>query len=619
MEKLLPYFERELGFLRRSSREFSARYPTLAGQLLLNGEASADPQIEHLIQSTALLNGRIAKLLDDNYSQFTEALLELLYPHYLRPIPSYAIAHIDASRNLANAVSTVTTIARGSTLKTLCHGSQACKFRTAYEVTIAPVKISSARLVPFIDAPATVRLPPGVTCAIRIEIDSSAPLRGLERLGLQHLRVFIDGEPSLRAALLDALFLHTAGAYVEANDSHAWSVLPAVPVHSVGYAPDQALLPAAPSAHPAYQLLTEYFAFPEKQHFFDIDLAALLDAAATSGSVPCRRLSLHLVLAGLHHDSPAVRTLTALSEQHLLLSCTPVINLFSHAATPIKLTHTSSAYQLMPDQMAPAASEVYSVDRGQLLRTGPDGNASTELTPYYALRHDMPAAQRGNHWLVRRDPVQVSSQPRHELSISFIERNFDPLDCDNGSASLSLTCSNRNLPATLPYGLPDGDLQLEQGSANQPIRLLRKPSASYRLANGRGSQWGLLAHLALNHRSLTDAGLPAFSAMLRLYVQADAAVSQRQIDGIVGLQHQPGAAWLRDAHGAAYVNGIEVRVTLDEAAFVGTSIHAFAQMLDQLLGLYVHLNSYTRLVVLSHASGKELLRCPPRNGALPLV
>jgi type VI secretion system protein ImpG len=43
MEKLLPYFERELGMLRRASHEFAERYPKLAGSLLMNGETCADP------------------------------------------------------------------------------------------------------------------------------------------------------------------------------------------------------------------------------------------------------------------------------------------------------------------------------------------------------------------------------------------------------------------------------------------------------------------------------------------------------------------------------------------------------------------------------------------------
>ncbi len=43
MEQLLPYYERELGFLRRYSREFTERYPKIAGRLLIGGEVCEDP------------------------------------------------------------------------------------------------------------------------------------------------------------------------------------------------------------------------------------------------------------------------------------------------------------------------------------------------------------------------------------------------------------------------------------------------------------------------------------------------------------------------------------------------------------------------------------------------
>jgi type VI secretion system protein ImpG len=95
LDQLLPYYEQELGFLRRHSREFSERYPRIAGKLLIGGEVCEDPHIERMIESFALLNSRIAKRLDDDYPEFTEALLDVLYPHYLRPFPSCSIARMD--------------------------------------------------------------------------------------------------------------------------------------------------------------------------------------------------------------------------------------------------------------------------------------------------------------------------------------------------------------------------------------------------------------------------------------------------------------------------------------------------------------------------------------------
>jgi type VI secretion system protein ImpG len=67
------------------------------------------------------------------------------------------------------------------------------------------------------------------------------------------------------------------------------------------------------------------------------------------------------------------------------------------------------------------------------------------------------------------------------------------------------------------------------------------------------------------------------------------------------------------------VHGLEVRLTLDEEAFVGAGLHLFVQVLDQFLGMYVHINSFVELVILSQQSGKELFRCKPRSGSMSLV
>ena len=117
MQELLPYYERELSFLRRYSREFSERYPKIAGGLLMAGEVCEDPHIERMIQSYALLNARVSKRLDDDYPEFTEALFEVLYPHYLRPFPSCSIARLDYASASAQ-LTTATIIARGTELTT---------------------------------------------------------------------------------------------------------------------------------------------------------------------------------------------------------------------------------------------------------------------------------------------------------------------------------------------------------------------------------------------------------------------------------------------------------------------------------------------------------------------
>lgn len=91
MEKLLPYYERELSMLWRAGAEFAGRCPTLAGNLQLRGERCAYSHVERLMQASACLNPRVGKLFDDGDVQFIDALLGMLYSHYLRPLPSCSI------------------------------------------------------------------------------------------------------------------------------------------------------------------------------------------------------------------------------------------------------------------------------------------------------------------------------------------------------------------------------------------------------------------------------------------------------------------------------------------------------------------------------------------------
>src|ERR1700722_17164686 len=100
-EVLFPYYERELLFVRKFAQEFARRYPAAAGRLMLDGGRSADPHIERLIESFAPLTGRVQHKLDDEFPELTDALLSVLYPHYLSPIPSMAIVQFDVDPNRA--------------------------------------------------------------------------------------------------------------------------------------------------------------------------------------------------------------------------------------------------------------------------------------------------------------------------------------------------------------------------------------------------------------------------------------------------------------------------------------------------------------------------------------
>ena len=613
MDQMLPYYESELGYLRRDLREFAERYPRIAGRLLISGEVCEDPHTERMIESFALLNARIAKRLDDDYPEFTEALFEVLYPHYLRPFPSCSIARVDFGGAAKQAGTSI--IARGTQLNTRPVRGAACTFRTVYPVTVAPLALARAAFSAIIDAPDAVRLPGNASSSISLTVSSTSEQGSIAQLALPMLRVFIDGEPSFCAALRDALFMRGVAAYVEADNSGRWTALPAIPVHSAGFDEEESLIDFPARSHAAYRLLTEYLCFPEKFNFVDIDLQALA-AHAPPGA---RTLTLHLALSGVRSDSNLARMLGTLSTNNVLLGCTPVINLFRQRGEPIRVTHTSASYPVLADARRAFAYEVYAIESLSLIRQTPQGETLVQFRPFYALKHAQMPDDAGHYYAVRRDASLADRSPGFETQVSIVDIDFDPGEVETDTLNIELTCTNRDLPASLSYGQQGGDLFLEGGSSVRSIAFLRKPTSSHRFASGRGAHWRLISHLALNHLSLADGGVDAFREMLALYDLPRSPSSQRQIGGIKAIAQRPTTAWLAGNPFTCLVRGVEVRLSIDEESFVGSGIHAFAQVVERFLALYVHANSFTQLVIASSKTGEEILTCQPRSGDLSLL
>lgn len=604
------YYERELSTMQSFNAEFAAEFPAQAGQLGMEGGQRDDPHIERFIQATALSNARIAKLIDDNDHKVTEALLQVNYPHYLQPFPSTSIVRIDMRAGL-ETMTAPGLIARGATMVARSAHAPLCKFRTVYDVPVTPLVLEKVAFRPHFNLPPTMPRPATVTSMLSIDIASRAANLGLGQVQLDQLRIFIDAEPSMCATTRDVLFMHAKVAYLEIDGTCV--ALGAVPIKSVGFAPHEAVLPRSNLSHAAYLLLTEYFVHPEKFNFFDIDWAALAPHLPAN----CARLTLHLGLAGVAADAHMARALSQLSSDNFVLGCTPVVNLFTHAACPIELTHTSPDYELIADGNCADSCDIYSVDKVTTVQKSRQGQKLTEFRPYYSLRHGEAGGRSGRYYVVRRDEMAALRHPGHEMRIALVDLDLDPLVIADASVSIALTCTNRDLPSRLNYGAAGGDLKIEQSTDCYPLRFLRRPTPQYRF--NAQDQWRLIAHLSLSHCALSPDGLNLLKETLTLYDLTQSSVSQRQIAGIVALEQRAASVWMRDDGHSSLVHGLAVHITLDEDAFAGTGIDVFISVLDHFFGLYVHCQSFTQLTVFSQSSGKELIRCQPRSGARNLV
>jgi type VI secretion system protein ImpG len=375
-DTLFPYYERELIFIRQFAQDFAKQYPAAAGRLFLEPTQSPDPHIERLIEAFALLAGRIHHKVDDEFPELTEGLLNLLYPHYLAPVPSMAIVQfeLDAERGkLPDGFR----IARHTTLATPTIGEGPCKYRTGYPATLWPIAVTSAELLtpPF---PTGVSSPPRTPAALRLRLECRGGLK-LADLSLDRLRFFLTGEGHIIARLYDLLFNHATQVVFRPPAANARqqpiSLAPPRCLFQVGFETDDLLLPYPRRSFPGYGLLTELFTFPSKFLFLDL-----------GGFQQVRRAGYEKqVEVVIFFNQPVTGLQQAVDAQTFRLGCTPVINLFEQTAEPINVMQQRYEYRIVPDVARPLSTEVYSVDT--VTSVDPVTAKLTEYQPFYSYRH----------------------------------------------------------------------------------------------------------------------------------------------------------------------------------------------------------------------------------------
>ena len=610
MKDLLPYFEQELSFLRRHGHEFAERFPKIASSLHVSGERSDDPHIERLIESFALLSARVSKRIEDGYPEFVESILNVIYPHYLRPFPSCSIARFFDTEVRTEAIETER-IPRGTTLKTHPVNGLPCIFRTAWDVKPPKLDILELSFNSQLRPPLQALQPPDSAAAIVMKLKFRC---GGNRSTTQNAveRLFIDAEASVCAALRDALFQSVEAVYLEQGGD--WKRVDACLIREVGFRSDEALIDFPDNAHQAYRLLTEYFAYPEKFNFLDLCLERFPAQFSYEDA-----FSLHFQLREHGERSDKARLLSRISAKTLRAGCVPVVNLFSRRGEPIRLHGHSSHYPVVADIRNPSAYEISSIDRVTLIRQSADGLCTSELQPFFALKHGDGSGQRkGRFWMASRNLMVAEKSPGYETELT-IAGAVEIDGCGSDVISTVLSCTNRDLPQQLQTGKAGGDLFLEHGVFRGEIVLLRRPSSSHRFDYRQEGLWRLVSHLSINHLSMTGCGIDAIKALFNLYDLRRAACSRRQIEGMRAVEHVPVTAWLRGNPFACFARGVEVRITIDEEAYVGSGIDVFARVIEAFLSLSAHVNSFVQLVLVSEQTGEELRRCKPRSGDMALL
>jgi type VI secretion system protein ImpG len=580
-DALLPYYDRELNALRRLTAEFAAAHPKIAGRLRLTADTVDDPHVARLLEGVAFLAARVHHRLDDEFPELTDALLGVLYPHYLAPFPSSAIIQFAPQPDLMAPHR----LAPGLALEAEPVRGEACRFRTAWPVTLWPIEVENVRLSGLPLAAPANPLAAGAAAVLRITLKCTAADCTFTRLGVDRLRFFLRGAANVTLPLYELLCAHAVSvAYADDASDPAPVILPPTAIEPAGFAPEEALLPWPARSFAGFRLLSEYFAIPEKFLFIDFDR---IDAKTLLSSG--ERLEIFVYL---NRTAPELER--SVNAAVLALGCTPIVNLFPQRCEPIQLTDTEIEYRVVPDARRPAAMEVWQVDAVRETRS--DGSARP-WRPFYRLTHgDAESDRAGGFYLpVRRQTAAPLTGS--EIYIAPHDPDFDPDGPSGAVLSVDALCFNRDLPADLPFGGGHPELRLMEPSAGVTrILCLTAPTQALRPPLREQRFWRLVSHLSLGHLSVAGGadGAIALREVLRLYDLRDSAETRAAIEALTAVTSAPGSARAPGGRGGAFCRGLDVTLEFDPNVWQTSGLYLLASVLDRFLALHATINSFVR-------------------------
>jgi type VI secretion system protein ImpG len=349
-------------------------------------------------------------------------------------------------------------------------------------------------------------------------------------------------------------------------------------------------------------LLQEYFLFPQKFHFFDIEgleqhrSETVLDILILLDQFPPDRIQLR--------------------RSTFVLGCTPAINLFRNTTEPIRVDQRQFEYRLVGDYRKERTTEIHSIQA--VSASANPAEPTTRIEPFFSNRHRLDGREGRAWWYARRVPTEREDLPGTDILLSFVDLDFDPTTPPSQVVYAHTLCTNRDFAVQIPSG---GSLQIEDAAPLMGIACLNKPTAPVYPPLGGSTLWRLVSNLTLNFLSFSSGpeSLEALREILRLYSFSDQPWVHQQIQGISDMETRPVTRRIGRDGWRGFCYGTEVTLTFDESLYVGTGSFLLSAVLNRFFGLYASINSFTELVVKSRQRAGVWKRWAPMTGTQPLV
>jgi type VI secretion system protein ImpG len=613
------YFEREYNFLQTAGEEFAKKHPTLGSRLHLSERERKDPFVERLYEGFAFLAGRIHERLDDEFPEIAGGLLEILFPHLLKPFPSCCILQ---AKHKPGAITTAIKINRGSEIQT-----QTGKYKVRYKVYAGPLEKSritekeeSAEFV-FRTTQDIVLRPVKLENVIIEETpkgNSSMILQlqpdrnvNYELLNMSNFQIFLHGSSSVKYNLHYFLTRYVTNISVrEVLDKKSQFVdvgnfqisIPELSENSIDSETDCSILPFSRQTFAGYRILQEYFSFPEK--FFFLNISGLEKFKGSKDSNPIE-IKFDFQKKISKEKQPGLN--------NILLHCTPIVNLFSRSSEEVVVSQRLPEYYIIPDLNRRKSREIYSVDKVSGI-----GENRLQQYKYIPITSQDVLNSNDPEYNFKRFYSTFNRKQQSDMAETYI-RLFGPsMDQESfpkETLSIEATMSNGFLPAAY----------LEIGSVKEPINFpagieaanITKPGDVLDCPDRQNYLWSLISHLSASYKSLAE--LETFKGILMLYNWAKEHnhPNKKRIEGVKRIFEPKIITKVIDQ---SLVRGIEFHIEVDPKEFESGEgdINLFGFVLDNFLTQYITINSYIHLKISEAGTGKQYLWKPKAGEILPV-
>lgn len=591
------YFEREYNYLQNAGEEFAKKHQAIGGLLRLSEKQRKDPFVERLFEAFAFLSGRIHERLDDDIPEFTGGLLEQLFPHFLRPFPSCAILQAEA---MAGAITNAVIVKRGSEIQT-----PTGRYKIKYRVSSSPLekvrtleKTEPAEFIFRTTSGLIVRPVRLKTLRIEDEHDGASSLilqfqlnRNVdyESLDMNRFQLYINGSYGIKFNLLLYLTKYVKSISVRENEGEnkdfqeikSFNIrIPELMSESDGDETESALIPYAQQSFKGYRILQEYFAFPER--FFFIEIEGLNAFEASKEGYPFE------IKLNFNRKFPAEYRP---SIKDILINCVPIVNLFDRPTEEVAVTQRMPEYYIIPDSDRRKSKEIFSVNKV----TGVSENkllqySYTPVTSYDIMDTTDSEYEYKRFYSTTYRPVEgdMADTGVRLFGLS-MEKDVFPKE----TLSIHATLSNGILPSKyLQAGSISESINFPEGIKAANITV---PSDVLPCPERKNYLWTLISHLTLSYTTLADT--ETLKTLLNLYnwsVSHSNPDKKKIQEGIVKV-HPPRTRNIFRNRGL--IRGIEFRIDIDADNFENGAgdIHLFGLVLKRFLSQYITINSFVVL------------------------